>query len=111
MKKYNKFVNEVFDFDKPLKVWQSLLLTLVVIACLCIAIACLYATKVPDWLGEKIMSDLALVIKYMFKETFNPSLHHATFQEFIDDVESDVSKRTNDFKYVKYINFLNALNK
>lgn len=57
------------------------------------------------------MSDLALVIKYMFKETFNPSLHHTTFQEFIDDVESDVSKRTNDFKYVKYINFLNALNK
>lgn len=45
MKKYNKFVNEIFDFDKPLKVWQSLLLTLVVIACAAVAIACLYATS------------------------------------------------------------------
>ncbi len=49
IKKYTKFVNEVFDFDKPLKVWQSLLLTLVVIVAAGIAIACLYATsKLPN---------------------------------------------------------------
>lgn len=45
LKKYNRFVNEIFDFDKPLKVWQSLLLTLVVIACAAVAIVCLYATS------------------------------------------------------------------
>ena len=45
MKKYNKFINEIFDFDKPLKVWQSLLLTLVVIACAVFAIVCLIQTN------------------------------------------------------------------
>lgn len=56
------------------------------------------------------MSSFALVIYYMVKEAVNPRLHHANFQEFIDDVESDISKRTKDFKYIKYIKFLNSLN-
>lgn len=48
MKKYTKFINAVFDFDRPLKVWQALALTLLVIACLIIAVVCLYATKIPE---------------------------------------------------------------
>lgn len=56
------------------------------------------------------MSGFALVVYYMVKEVVNPRLHHANFQEFIDDVESDVAKHTKDFKYVRYIKFLNSLN-
>lgn len=46
MKKFNHFVNEVFDFDKPLKVWQSLGLVILVIIGLIFAVACLYATNI-----------------------------------------------------------------
>lgn len=55
------------------------------------------------------MSSFALVVYYMVKEVVNPRLHHANFQEFIDDVESDVAKHTKDFKYMKYIKFLKLL--
>ena len=48
MKRFNRFVNEIFDFDKKLKVWQSLLLTALVIACAVIALICLKATYIPN---------------------------------------------------------------
>ena len=55
------------------------------------------------------MSSFALVVYYMVKEVVNPRLHHANFQEFIDDVERDVAKHTKNSKYMKYIKFLNSL--
>lgn len=48
MKKFNQFVNEIFDFDRNLKVWQSLLLTALVIGCAVVAAICLKVTYIPN---------------------------------------------------------------
>ena len=48
MKRFNRFVNEIFDFDKKLKVWQSLLLTALVNACAVISVIWLKATYIPN---------------------------------------------------------------
>lgn len=56
------------------------------------------------------MSNFSLVVYYMFKEVFNPHLHHADFQELVEDVDYDVFKKTHNFKHMKYIKFLNTLN-
>lgn len=56
------------------------------------------------------MSNFSLVVYYMFKEVINPCLHHADFEELIEDVDYDVFKKTHNFKHMKYIKFLNTLN-
>lgn len=48
-------------------------------------------------------------LDHRFKEIFNPRLHHADFQELVEDVDYDVFKKTHNFKHMKYIKFLHTL--
>lgn len=45
MKKFNNWFNEIWDLDSRLRPWQSILITLVVIAFLASAFAYLYITR------------------------------------------------------------------
>lgn len=45
MKRFNNWFNEIFDIDYRLKPWQSILITLVVIAFFASAFAYLYITR------------------------------------------------------------------
>lgn len=57
------------------------------------------------------MSSLALVVKYMYKEITNPTLHHSNFTELVEDVDRDVFKCTFNYEHDKYIEFLKRLDK
>ena len=56
------------------------------------------------------MNSLVLVGYYMVKEAVKPRLHHADFEEYLEDVDMDCFRRTHNFKHMKYIKFLNTLN-
>lgn len=56
------------------------------------------------------MNSLVLVGYYMVKEAVKPKLHHADFEEYLEDVDLDCFRHTHNFKHMKYIKFLNTLN-
>lgn len=55
------------------------------------------------------MSSFALVVYYMAKEAVNPRLHHADFEEYLEDVDTDCFRHTHNFKHLKYIKHLHKL--
>ena len=55
------------------------------------------------------MSSFALVVYYMVKEVVNPRLHHADFEEYLEDVDMDCFRHTHNFKHLRYIKHLYKL--
>lgn len=55
------------------------------------------------------MNSLVLVGYYMVKEAVKPRLHHADFEEYLEDVDLDCFRHTHNFKHMKYIHHLHKL--